>query len=180
MNLLNLCFLFFFIFFTKPTLSSAVIASRAEVKILAEANKNANTLKTLKKGEEIEFKERKGMYWEVIVDKKKGIKGFVSVMEVKIKTTEESSGLSAAMRDAVQKSRSEDESSAARTRSTVMGVRGLDESEETKFAGNVKPNLRLVYNMEAYILDPTEVHNLEMEVQKEIEQRLSGPKNPGT
>ena len=59
------------------------------------------------------------------------------------------SGLSNILRQAVQE-RVADGVSNSRQRSTVMGVRGLDESDEMAFAGNVKPNLRMVYNLESF------------------------------
>jgi hypothetical protein len=52
-----------------------------------------------------------------------------------------------------------------------MGVRGLDESGETSFAGNVKPNLRQVYVMEDRIVEQKSLDDLAGLVAKEMEAR---------
>ena len=51
-----------------------------------------------------------------------------------------------------------------------MGVRGLDESGTVQEAGNVKPNMRLVYVMEDLYIPRTEILTLEAEVMAEAEK----------
>jgi ssDNA-binding replication factor A large subunit len=66
----------------------------------------------------------------------------------------------------------EDDIGNQRTRSAVMGVRGLDESGDTAFAGNVRPNMRLVYMMEDLKVDNKKVEALGDLVYAEISQKL--------
>ena len=84
------------------------------------------------------------MYWKVSHNQKTG---YVSIMKVKLKKSD-----SRRFRDIIskeiQKTRNQNDVANNRTRSTVMGVRGLDETSEVKSAGNVRPQLRLVYEME--------------------------------
>ena len=71
----------------------------------------------------------------------------------------------------LNRGRKENDAANARQRSTVMGVRGLDENEETAFAGNVKPNLRMVYAMEDIVVKADEIDQIGDLVFKEIEKK---------
>ena len=125
--------------------SASLVAKRAKVKVKSKP-KGGSVVTVLKKGEEVESLGRKGMYWKVKVAG--GKIGYVSVTKVK-RQAGGSKGLAKAIRAAAKDGRDKsDEVVSARSRSAVMGVRGLDESDETAFAGNVKPNLRMVYKME--------------------------------
>ena len=124
--------------------ASQLSAKKDGVKVLAEPKGDAAVLKEMKKGDVLDGSERKGMYWEVSVD---GKKGFVKVLDVGMKS-ETKSGLSNMLNAAVKEGREASEVKNSRSRSTVMGVRGLDDTNETAFAGNVKPNLSMVYSME--------------------------------
>lgn len=139
--------------------------------VLAEPNQNGKVIKDLKDGETVESGDRKGMYWEVkLAD---GTKGFVSVIKVKRAVGgSDGSSLSDALRSKVKEGRQEDEVANARTRSTVMGVRGLDESGDTAFAGNARPNMRMVYQMEDRQVDPKAVEKLGSQVTSELENKL--------
>ena len=72
----------------------------------------------------------------------------------------------------IQKTRNQNDIANNRTRSTVMGVRGLDETSEVKSAGNVRPQLRLVYEMENYFVAEKKINKLEDLVRKEVEEGL--------
>jgi hypothetical protein len=139
--------------------------------VLAEPNQSAKVLKELKDGESVESGDRKGMYWEVkLAD---GTKGFVSVVKVKRAAGGSDSGsISDALRSKVKEGRQEDDVANARTRSTVMGVRGLDESGDTAFAGNARPNMRMVYQMEDRQVDPKAIEKLGNQVSTELENKL--------
>ena len=151
-----------------PSLAGTVEAKKNGTKVLSGAKKGAAVIKTLKKGDQIESGERKGMYWQVKVD---GKDGFVSIMKVK-RVAVSDSGLSDAMRTASQNGRQSDDVSNTRSRSAVMGVRGLDESDDTSFAGNAKPNFRMVYAMEDRETSDKSVEKLGDLVFNEIEKRM--------
>ena len=106
------------------------------------------------------------MYWKVETDK--GEQGFVSVLKMKRNKAKVSGKLSAALQKAVQQGRSEDDSSNIRSRSAVMGVRGLDESDVAS-AGNVKPNKRMVQAMENITIQSSEIEKIAELVEKEVE-----------
>ena len=151
-----------------------VEVKRKTVKVYEKASKSSSVVETLKKGVVLETKERKGMYWEVVLSS--GKSGFVSVMGVKRKAVTKDSNISSALRAVAQKGRRDGDSSNIRTRSAVMGVRGLDESSETAFAGNVKPNLRMVYSMENIHVGKKKVRELERLIEKEITRKMEKEK----
>ena len=139
-----------------------------DVPILEEPNGTAKVVKTLKKGESVEHKERKGMFWEVVVPG--GKVGYVSFMKVKIQESGSDNTLAKAIRDKAQSSRSGDTGS-GRARAAVMGVRGLDDDEDIASAGSVRPNLRMVYSMEDRKVDRARMASLGDDIGKEVEQR---------
>lgn len=154
--------------------STALLAAQVEAKkdgvtVHATPDKAGQVIATLKSGQSVTANERKGMYWEVKTDD--GKSGYVSVMTVKHKPGDGASNLGAAIRDAVKDGRSTSDAANARSRSAVMGVRGLDESDETSFAGSVKPNLRAVYMMEDFSMQPGSVEGLGEEVFAEISRK---------
>lgn len=144
-------------------------AKKDKVKVLTQANKSSDVIKELNKGDLVEEAGRKGMYWKVTLQD--GKEGFVSVMGLK-RLAKKDDGFSDALRKAVQQGRENDDASNVRSRSAVMGVRGLDDSDETAFAGNVKPNPRLIYSMENYQVDKKKVNFIMDEVEKEIIDKM--------
>ena len=151
-----------------------VKAKQDHVKVYAAANKTAPVVQELQKGSSLAAHTRTGMFWEV--ETASGKLGYVSVLTVQFEADGKSSeGLSSALHDAIQKSREEDEGGQVRARSSVMGVRGLDESKDTEFAGSIRPNLRLVYEMEDRIVAPAKITHLAQEVATEIENRMKAP-----
>lgn len=147
--------------------AASVEAKKDGVKVLDAPSTSGNVVATLNKGDTAESEDRQGMYWAVKVN---GKPGFVSVMAVNRKQGEPSS-LSNAIKTAVKQGRSDDDPASARGRSAVMGVRGLDDSDETAFAGNVKPNLRMVFQMEDLQVEPKKVEALGELVFAEIEKK---------
>jgi hypothetical protein len=121
-----------------------VEAKKDGVEVFAAADKSSAVVSKLKKGESAVSKERSGMYWQVQLAG--GQTGFVSVLAVKIKANAKA-GLNDALREAVKSGREAAEQKGARSRSAVMGVRGLDDND-TAMAGSVRPNLRAVYALE--------------------------------
>ena len=155
-----------FVYGSGMALAATVVAKSSGVKVKSEP-RGGKTLTKLKKGQSLETTERKGMYWKVKLPS--GETGFVSVLKVKRKSGT-SKGLAKAIRAAAKSGRSNAEDGAnVRSRSAVMGVRGLDESEETAYAGSVKPNLRMVYAMEDRIVSNRSVSRIEKSVMKEVE-----------
>ena len=167
--LINLTISFGMGLYGMTAFAGKVAAKKDGVKVYSKASKKSDVLKTLKKGEDIETKERKGMYWQVAVSSSQ--KGYVSVLKVK-KTEKSASVLGAALKSAVEQGRDEDDSSNVRARSAVMGVRGLDETNSTANAGNVKPNLRMVYAMEDITLSAKDLDSLGDSVFAEIEKKV--------
>ena len=146
--------------------SASIEAKKDGVKVLKEAKRSATTLMTLKKGEALESISRKGLYWKVKTPKGEG---FVSVMKVK-RNASSGGGLSKAIRLATKDGRDSGENMAnARSRSAVMGVRGLDENDDTAMIGNMKPNLRMVFAMEDRHVSPKKINALGDKILKEVE-----------
>ena len=164
---LGFAFVLFFAF-SVQAFAGALEAKKDDVKVYSTAAKTGDVIASLKKGDVMEGKERKGMYWEVSVQ---GKTGFVSIMEVTAKTSG-NDNLSNALRSAVKESRDDDEVKNARSRSAVMGVRGLAADDENKSAGNVKPNLRMVYAMEDFAVSSQKINELKQKVDQEIEFRM--------
>jgi hypothetical protein len=141
---------------------------KKEVKVLQKSQKGAAELGVLKVGEEAEAIERAGMFWKV---KFKGKEGYISILEVNRQADGGDTGLSKAIRNAAQESRGQDENSGVRARSAVMGVRGLDEGDQSAGAGTASPNLRMVYSMEDLPVTKSDVEKLGEDVFKEVEER---------
>jgi hypothetical protein len=146
---------------------ASVEAKKDGVKVLDAPSNSGKEIATLNKGESAESEDRQGMYWSVKVG---GKAGFVSVMQVNRKQGEPSS-LSNAIKSAVKQGRSDDDPASARGRSAVMGVRGLDDSDDTAFAGNVKPNLRMVFQLEDLQMPQQRIEALGEQVFAEIDKK---------
>lgn len=146
-----------------------VTAKKDGVEVLADAAKGSAVIATLKQGEALESMERKGMFWQVKT--KNGKTGFVSILAVNRDASAGSAGLAKALQAAAQEGRDGNEVANARSRSAVMGVRGLDESDETAFAGNVRPNMRRVYAMEDRKVNAEGLQSLQASLLSEIEAR---------
>ena len=150
-----------------PLARAASVEAKADgVQVVDAPAAGGKVLMTLKAGEKMESKERKGMFWEVVT--KDGKPGFVSFLKVQRQESGDA-GLAKAIRDAAQDNRPAETGNSGRQRSAVMGVRGLDESSEVAAAGSVKPNLRLVYMMEDRKVDRAQLASLGNEVMQEVE-----------
>lgn len=153
---------------TTEALASSVEAKKDGVEVFAAADKSAQVLTKLKKGDSVTSSERSGMYWRVKLQS--GQTGFVSVLNVKAKSDGES-GLNNAIREAVKAGRNNGDDG-SRSRSAVMGVRGLDDTSDTAMAGSVRPNLRAVYMMEDIDVSKEKLDQQGDLVNREIERRL--------
>ena len=151
-------------------LGGVVTPKRGSADILSAPSKSAKVIGSLQKGEELDSGDRKGMYWSV---KYKGQTGFVSIMKVSTKAGSRGSGLSNAIRSISQESRGTDDVVSSRSRSAVMGVRGLDESDSVGSAGNVRPALSLVYAMEDREITNESLENFGDQVFSEVERRVA-------
>ena len=145
------------------------VTKKNKVKLLKAPKKKSEVVAELPKGTVLESSSRKGMYWEVKTSD--GKTGFVSVMKVKRQAGSSKGNLASALKAAVRDGRSTDEASNSRARSAVMGVRGLDKSDKASMAGNVKPNLRMVYRMEDRSVSQNQIDELNEAIYKEIEAR---------
>jgi hypothetical protein len=152
--------------------AGAVATAKADgVQVFADAANGAAVIATLKANQSLPCGERKGMFWEVTAAG--GKKGFVSILKVNRKV-EESAGLVNAMSSVVTGGRAGGEDvNAGRSRSAVMGVRGLGPSETASTASNVKPNLRMVYDMEDRKVTEAQTTALGNDIASEIEKRAS-------
>lgn len=158
------------LFVPSAAVAALVEAQKDNVEVYATADKSAAVITKLKKGDQITSGERSGMYWQVKTADGKA--GFVSILAVKVKPGDKA-GLNEAMRDAVQAGRSQAAADGGRTRSAVMGVRGLDDTTETGMAASVRPNLHAVYAMEDFDLPRARVDAQSDLVLKEIESKMS-------
>ena len=108
-------------------LEGATLRAKANLRILAQPKKEASALKTMKTGETITG-DRVGMYWKVKVDKKDG---FISFKDVTLKAEPSDPSFAAKLRQSsVQTQISESDPAVSRGRSSVMGVRGLEDEGE--------------------------------------------------
>lgn len=153
---------------SQSLLASEVKAKRNGVKVTDKPNKSAKIVLKLKKGEALETEGRKGMYWKVRTPT--GATAYVSVLAVK-RQNASSSKLNSALRKAAQSDRTKGQHESVRARSAVMGVRGLDESNSVDFAGSVKPDYRLVYQMEDRPVSNKKVKRLERLIEREIDKK---------
>lgn len=130
----------------------------------------SQVIAVLQAGEVVQSVARKGMFWQVKLQD--GKLGYVSVTRVQ-RHRGEAASLSQAIRQAAVEGREAgDDITTSRMRTAVMGVRGLDEDQDTAAAGNVKPNMDLVYRMEDRRVEQDRVGSLESRLQSEIEQRI--------
>ena len=148
--------------------SAEVEPKSSDVTVYAEPTNKSTAILTLKAGEKLEAIERKGMFWQVKT--KDGKPGFVSVLQVKHRA-DASSDLTSAIKGAVKNGRSGDSVTESRVRSAVMGVRGLREDDSAAKAGDVRPNLRAVYDMEDKFVSAEKISELGEKVFQEVEKR---------
>jgi hypothetical protein len=153
-----------------PVFAGVVESQKDGVDVYSAADKASSVIVKLKKGDTLRSQERSGMYWQVKTSD--GKSGFVSVLVVKVKP-EEKAGLNDAMREAVKSGRSQSTADGGRTRSAVMGVRGLDDTTDTGLAASLRPNLHAVYAMEDYDIQRGRIDAQANAVTKEIEGRMS-------
>ncbi|MDD9951428.1 MAG: SH3 domain-containing protein [Zetaproteobacteria bacterium] len=163
-------FILFFAISNSAFAARTLVVKRKSAKVFAEPNKKSTFIAELKKNDELTENGRKGMYWKVAT--REGKKGYVSVLAVKTKPNNDNAGLSAALRSAVQQGRSSEDAANVRSRSAVMGVRGLASSDDVQFAGNLKPNPRLVFMMESMVVTSEELATIEEGVYSEIEAKM--------
>lgn len=154
---------------TTQALGRDVVAKKDGVSVYQEANKGSAVVLTLKNGQTMPALDRLGMFWQV---DNKGSKAYVFLTDVTVRNGADATTLSGVLRDAVQKNRNDAQAVEMRSRSAVMGVRGLDQSD-ADFAGNSKPNLRMVYDMEGLNISSSNIQKIQASVDKEIEGKLA-------
>lgn len=150
-------------------MAGTVESQKENVEVYSAPDKASAVLQKLKKGDTLDSGERKGMYWQVKTAS--GKEGFVSVLAVRVKP-DEKVGLADAMREAVKKGRSQSAADGGRTRSSVMGVRGLDDTSEVGVAANLRPNLHAVYALEDFQVSQEKVKAQGDLVFAEIESKI--------
>ena len=155
--------------FPAVALAGTLEAQKDKVEVYSSADRKSSVVATLGKGDTLESGERSGMYWPVKT--KNGKTGFVSVLMVKAKI-EANSSLNDAMRDAVKKGRSSAAADGGRSRTAVMGVRGLDDTSDTGMAGSLRPNTHAVFAMEDFEIPKGRIELQSELVAREIENRM--------
>jgi hypothetical protein len=158
---------------SQSALAGLVEAQKDKVEIFAAADKSSAVIASISKGDSLSAGERSGMYWSVKT--KDGKPGYVSVLAVKVKP-DDKAGLNDAMREAVKNGRAQQAADGGRTRSAVMGVRGLDDTSDTGLAANLRPNLHAVYMMEDRETAVERVEDLAKKVASEIEGKMNSEK----
>jgi hypothetical protein len=162
------------LFFSGQLLLGGTVESQKDgVEVYTAADKSSAVIQKLKKGDRLSAGERKGMYWQVKTTA--GKDGFVNMLAVKVKP-DENPGLADAMREAAKKGRSQSAADGGRTRSSVMGVRGLDDTGEVGVAANLRPNLHAVYSMEDFELPKDRINLQGDQVMTEVERKVNGSK----
>ena len=153
-----------------PALTAATLkVKKSSAKVYSEPKKGSTVVVSLSKGDIVESTGRKGMYWKVKTPA--GKSGFISVMKVK-RQSGGGSKISAVIREAAKESRASGNNETIRSRSAVMGVRGLDASEQVAYAGNMKPDFRLVYRMEDRAVNQKSLDKIANDIDQEISSRL--------
>jgi hypothetical protein len=145
-------------------------AQKDGVEVYTAGDKKSAVITKLKKGDIISSSERKGMFWQVKT--KDGKAGFVSVLAVRAKA-DGNANLNDAIREAVKQGRGAAAADSGRSRSSVMGVRGLDDTSDTGMAGTLKPNMIAVYAMEDLDIPASAVDQQAELVVKEVESRMA-------
>lgn len=154
-----------------PGSANPLSAKRNGTKVTELPENGSNVIVSLSEGDIVQSIARKGMFWQVKTED--GREGYVAVTTVQRHTGDKST-IANAMRRAVTEGREEgDDVSRKRMRTAVMGVRGLDEDEDTASAGNVRPNMPLVYKMEDRWVEAQRVESLDERLQAEIVQRMN-------
>lgn len=165
--------MFSFLVPVSGAMAGTLEAQKDGVEVYASGDKKSAVVTKLKKGDTVASSERSGMYWQVKT--KDGKSGFVSVLAVRAKT-EGKNNLKEAMRDAAQQGRSAATADGGRSRSSVMGVRGLDDTSDTGMASSVKPNMIAVYAMEDFELSANAEDRQADLVMSEVSSRMSKAK----
>jgi len=138
------------------------------VKIYNKPSKKSKILKKLKKGTVLSAIKRQGMYWQIKL--KDGQTGFVSILKVKY-SQKVNNQISDVLNSFIKTGRREKSTLSTRTRSAVMGVRGLAESDVSK-AGEIIPDLKLVYQMEDLKISHEKIKKFSKSILKELEKRM--------
>lgn len=151
-----------------PALAAEVQAKKDGVAVYSDATNKSDVLTKLKSGDALTAGERKGMFWSVTL--KDGKTGYVSIMSVKHKPDANGS-LAKAIKNIVKEGREDDGSIEGRQRSAVMGVRGLAADDNAGNAGNIRPNLRAVFNMEDRMVSKKQLERHGQQVFKAISKK---------
>lgn len=159
----------FLFFISSSVMATSLKVKKKSAKVYEKAKKSSTVIATLKKDDVLTSSGRKGMYWKVKTSS--GADGFVSIMKVK-RQASKGNKVTSVLRKAAEESRANGANESIRSRSAVMGVRGLDASEQVAFAGNMKPDFRLVYRMEDRQVSDTQVEKIANAVEAEIESKL--------
>lgn len=153
------------VFGSTVSLATAVMVKKKTAVVRKDPMQQGVAVATLKKGDVIKAVKRMGTYWQVALED--GKVGYISIFKVK-RTNSQNTSFARALRQAVKSDRTTDAVNGVRARSSVMGVRGLSDSEDTAFAGNVRPNHLAVYEMEDTQVKTKQLRRFEFSVQKEL------------
>ncbi|NRA64586.1 MAG: hypothetical protein HRU19_08895 [Pseudobacteriovorax sp.] len=155
-------------FLMGSTAFGQMLKTKKKAKIHAEPKKKSTVIAEAEKDAVFESKGRKGMFWKIEYESNTG---YVSVLRVK-RVAGTKKGLSSVL-ESVSKAGRGGDTARVRSRSVVMGVRGLDESSDLAQVGNMKPDLRAVYRMEdRHYVKANTFDLFEKSISREIEKKL--------
>lgn len=151
--------------------ANPMTARNDNTNVTSEPQASSQVVATLRAGDQVQTIARRGMFWQVRTAD--GQEGFVAVTSLQ-RMSGNASNISQAIRQAAVENRDEaDDITTNRMRTSVMGVRGLDEDESTAAAGDVRPNMRMVYRMEDRWVEMQRLRSLEQHLHTEVEQRMN-------
>lgn len=136
---------------------------KAGVSLRAQPAADAAVVKVLQGNERLKVTSKSGLYWAVTLG---GEKGFVLSSEVQPARSQDDSNVRSGFQSAVQGNKD----SPKRTRSAVMGIRGLDDAEEISNKAGDRNNPNATQKMENRPISKDSVNRLEDAVTKENEE----------
>ncbi len=161
-------FLIIFILFNYSILAFAdSVLFKKDTYLLKDSKKDTETKILIKKDSECDLDERKGMFYKVSCPEGDGFIYFTAATRKM-----SSSGLAETLKKVAIEARDNAANGVGentRSRTAVMGVRGLSESNELSQISNMKADLKTVYQMEDRVVDENRINLLENLVHEEIE-----------
>lgn len=136
---------------------------KAGVSLRAKPTVDGPVVKVLQGNERLKVTSKSGLYWAVTLG---ADKGFVLSSEVQPLRSNEESNVRSGFKSAIQGNKGNQK----RTRSAVMGIRGLDDAEEISNKSGDRNNPNATQKMESRPISKDSLNRLEESVNKENEE----------